>query len=423
MLKPTFIRLLPASMLAVASLDASAVPTTNYGLLTTIAIPASNVNSQGGNMTGFDISFVDPVTGNYYFADRSNASVDIFSGATNTFLGRAGGFAGQLATTSVSGPDGVLVVNNGVTATLYAGDGGSTLRSFNVTNPTNPIAGGTVNTGGGAFRVDEMAYSPATHSLFVANNANTPSFASLISTATPLAPTLTHGNITVPSQTAADGGLEQSVWNAATGTFFVSVPTFNGTDAGGVQEFSSSGAALRTYNFTAMGIASCSPAGLGLGASGNLMVGCGNANTQTVVLNPAGAGSIVATRTAVSGSDELWFDPTSADFFVTGVNAAGDRVIDIFSDSDDSLLQSIDLTALGAGDSNLHSVAVDPLNGEIFVPLTGSTAAAADTLCPNGCVAVFAERAAAVPEPGSLPLAAIALAAMLAVAARTRRNR
>ena len=52
-------------------------------------------------MTSFDISFVDPVTGNYYFADRSNASVDIFSGATNTFLGRAGGFAGQLATTSL----------------------------------------------------------------------------------------------------------------------------------------------------------------------------------------------------------------------------------------------------------------------------------------------------------------------------------
>ena len=72
--------------------------------------------------------------------DRSNASVDIFSGATNTFLGRASGFVGQQSTTSISGPDGVVVVNNGGTVTLYAGDGNSTLRSFNVSS----FAGQTV---------------------------------------------------------------------------------------------------------------------------------------------------------------------------------------------------------------------------------------------------------------------------------------
>ncbi len=409
---------LAATTLAAASFDALGVPTT-YGLLTTMAIPASSVNSQGGNMTSFDISFVDAATGTYYFADRSNASVDIFSGATNTFLGRAGGFAGQLSSTSISGPDGVLVVNNGATVTLYAGDGGSTLRSFNVTNPSNPIAGNTVSTGSSAFRVDEMAYSPTTQSLFVANNANSPAFATIISTASPLTPVITHGNVLVPNQVAS-GGMEQSLWNPNTGTFFVSVPTFNGTDAGGVQEFSASGTALRTYNFAAMGVTSCSPAGLGLGASGNLMVGCGNANTQTIVLNPAGAGSIVATLGAVSGSDELWYDPVSTDFFVTGVNAAGDRVIDIFADANDALLQSIDLTALGAGTSNLHSVAVDPLNGEIFVPLTGSTAAGADALCPNGCVAVFAPKA--VPEPEEAALLAIAVVAMAGVGARSRRR-
>jgi hypothetical protein len=103
--------------------------------------------------------------------------------------------------TSRSGPDGVVVVDNGSTVTLYAGDGNSTLRSFDVTNPSNPIAGGTVNTGGGAFRVDEMAYSPLTKQLFVANNANSPAFASLIDTSTALAPTLTRSPVLVPGQT------------------------------------------------------------------------------------------------------------------------------------------------------------------------------------------------------------------------------
>ena len=404
--------LLAGVMLGATSLAANAAPT-NYTLSTTVAIPASTLGS-------FDISYVDPLTGIYYVADRTDASVDIINGANNQFLAKAGGFVGAVTippspaiVTARSGPDGVVVVDNGVTATLYAGDGNSMLRSFDVTNPSNPVAGGTVNTGGGVFRVDEMAYSPLTNQIFAANNANSPAFASLINTSTALSPSLTKTNITVPGQIAS-GGLEQSIWNPATKTFFVSVPTFNGTDAGGVQEFDTNGNALRTYDFTALGIASCSPAGLALGGSGNLVVGCGNAGTQTVVLNPTGTGSIVAKLTQVSGSDELWYDPANGNFYVTGVNAAGDRVIDVVSDTDYSLSQSIDLTALGAGKSNLHSVAVDPLNGDIFVPLTGT---ADDTLCSGGCVAVFAQ----VPEPGSLPLLVAGLVGLAGYAGWRRR--
>ena len=401
-----------ATMLPSATLAA----TTSYALSTTITVPASAVNSQGGKFNSFDISYVDPLTGYYYVADRSNASVDIINGATNKVVAQAGGFVGQAATTSVSGPDGVVVVDSGGVATLYAGDGGSTLRSFNVTNPANPIALGTVSTGGGAFRVDEMAYSPATNQLFVANNANSPAYASLIS-ATPPTPSLTATNIKVPGQVSS-GGLEQSVWDAATGTFFVSVPSFNGTDAGGVEEFSAAGVALRTYNFSSLGIAACSPAGLTLGASGNLMVGCGTAGTQTVVLNPTGTGSIVAQLNAVSGSDELWYDAANGNDYVTGLNAVGDRVIDVYSDAGYSLLQSIDLTAAGFGTSNLHSVAVDPLNDEIFVPITASSTASPNTGCVNGCIAVFAQN---VPEPGSATLALTALVGMLGITAWRRR--
>ena len=48
-------------------------------LETYIPVPAGPANFQpGGAFSSFDISFADPVTGNIFIADRSNAGVDIF---------------------------------------------------------------------------------------------------------------------------------------------------------------------------------------------------------------------------------------------------------------------------------------------------------------------------------------------------------
>jgi hypothetical protein len=64
--------------------------------------------------------------------------------------------------------------------------------------------------------------------------------------------------------------------------------------------------------------------------------------------------------------------------------------------------------------SNPHSIAVDPLTGDVVVPLAGNTSAVGgNTACDSGCVAVFA---AAVPEPGQLSLMFAGLAVMLGVA-------
>ena len=403
--------LLAGSILAVAGPVALAGP--DYSLLTTIAIPATLDNMQpGGALTAFDISFAD-TTGYYYFADRSNASIDVINGGNLAagVINQIGGFAGQQSTTSTSGPDGVLVAHIGGNAILYGGDAGSTLRSFNVNNPAAAVTLSTLDTGG-SFRVDEMAYSPSANLLMVANNADTPAFATLVNGTQPLT---THvGNITIPGQVPT-GGMEQSVWNPHSGTFFVSIPTFNGTDAGGLAEIDTSGNVIRTIDFTSLGIGSCSPAGLALGGSGNLMVGCGTAGSQTVVIN-AQTGALVTTIAGVSGSDELWYDPVTKRFYVTGVDAAGHRVISVISDMTDAILQDIDLTALGADTVNAHSVAVDPLNGDIFVPLEGSVGTSVNTLCPLGCVAVFA-----APEPGTLPVLFVGLAGLIGLAVRRAR--
>ena len=388
-----------------------------YSLLTTIAVPATAENNQGGAFTGFDISFAD-TTGYVYIADRSNAAVDIINGATDQIVAQAGGpgvFTGQQATTSVSGPDGVVVAHIGGQATLFAGNGTSDVVAFNVNNPAAPtlMSFSPISTGG-SFRADEMAFSPATNQLIVANNADLPAFATLINAATGAVQV---GHITITGS-PDNGGMEQSVWDPHTGTFFVSVPAFNGTnDPGGIAEIDTSGNVIATFHFSDFGITSCSPAGLALGGNGNLMAGCGNAHTQTIVFDPtanSGAGAVVATLPQVSGTDEIWYDPVTGDYYVTGVNSSSDRVIDVFNSLTLSLQDEINLTALGADNVNAHSVAVDPLNGRIFVPLEGS---ASNTLCPSGCVAVFG-----VPEPGSLPLFAFGLLGIAGVSILLRRS-
>lgn len=406
--------LIAAAILALAATSAIAGPTT-YSLLTTISVPADAANIQpGGAFTSFDISFFDPVTRNDYVADRSNASVDIFSGASLSFLGRATGFTGQQATTSVSGADGVLTVTSGGITTLYAGDGNSTLKVFNATNPVAPSLLQSISTGG-AFRVDEMAYSPLTQQVLAANNADAPAFGTIFNTTNGHPPvSIGHTNITIPGAANTDG-LEQPVWNPNTGTFFISVPAFNG-DQGGVAEIKTDGTVGRLYKFASMagGPTTCGSTGLALGASGNLLVGCGSG--QAVLLNPAGTGSIVALYPQIQNTDEIWFDPTLGDFFVTGADNSGARVFDVISDSSQLILQSVLLGV--SNSSNPHSISVDPVSGDVFVPLAGSTSLVPNPLCPLGCIAVFAQ----VPVPAP-PTYALLLAGLGLVYVARRRKR
>jgi hypothetical protein len=365
---------------------------------TFIPVPADAANMQpGGAFSSFDISFADPVTGNIFVADRSNASVDIFSGSGLQFLGRATGFTGQQATNSLSGADGVLTVTSGGVTTLYAGDGDSTLKVFNATNPATPTLVSSISTGGN-FRLDEMAYSPVTHQVLAANNADAPAYATLFSTTNGHPPVaVAAGPITVPILQGgiAAGGMEQPAWNPTTGTFFVSIPALAGkNNPGGVSEISTAGTVLRTIDFASLGITSCSPTGLAVGGGGNMMVGCGNVGTQAILLNSKG--ELVKTIPGLGGTDELWYDPTTKKFYVTGNNGTnGTRFFDVVSE-DGTVLQTVMLPAT----TSAHSITVDPFNGDVFVPLAGTSAL---NPCPAsfanpGCIAVFGS-ASEVPGP------------------------
>jgi hypothetical protein len=402
-----------AAVISMAAATPSAQAT--YVLDTTIAVPASANNVQpGGVFSSFDISYFDPVTQLDYVADRSNASVDIFSAQTNTFVGRIGGtanlnlFSGQQATTSTSGPDGVVVINMPGQHQVYAGNGNSTVLGFNIGSPPTSNTLNSITSTGGSFRADEMAFDPNTKLLLVANNADSPAFATLINTTTGA---VVQSHITIPGASPGDG-MEQSAYNPHTGTFFVSIPSLHGDSTGGVAEISTSGVVLRVISLASLGLSSYSPTGLAIAANGQILIGNGNAGGTTIVINPAGAGSVVASFN-VSGEDEVWYDPTTGRWFVSARSNSSGPVLGVIDSNTDTLLQLI------ATDPSAHSVAVDPISGEVFVPFGAS---ATDTLCPSGCIAVFSDNISGVPEPSTWAMVILGFAGVGFMAYRRKQN-
>lgn len=85
------------------------------------------------------------------------------------------------------------------------------------------------------------------------------------------------------------------------------------------------------------------------------------------------------------------FDPTRNVFFEAARYQTGGPVLGVIDGSTQSWVQNLSIT------SNDHSVAVDPITGEVFVAFG---AAASNTYCTQGCIGVFAP-VEAIPEPAT----------------------
>ena len=367
-------------------------------LLTTIPIP-------GTALRGFDISWVDASTQRYYLADRSNQAVDVIDAKNLTFIKHiTGGFAGVkfnasgAANNDISGPNGVVTSGHW----LFVTDGGSRVVSIDLN--TDLIAD-TVLTSASPSRADELAYDPDSGTLLVVNNADDPPFATLIKVNKSSGKLTLGAKITFDAAHGVDAtnGAEQPVWDKATGKFYISIPQIGANAAdGAVARISPSAGAVDAV----FPVQFCQPAGLTLGPKQDLLLGCsvvfdtaGNvwsasgaitAAPISIIMN-AKSGSVEKMVTGVSGSDEVWFNSGDGRYYLAARNQPGGPVLGVIDAKSQTLVQivpTINTTGKAfvypAGTS--HSVAVNPNNNKVFVPLPANNVFPS---CLNGCIGVF----------------------------------
>lgn len=356
----------------------------------------------------FDISWVDPATQTYYLADRTNSGVDAVDAARDTFTSiiGAGDFTGTGANataaqaaacgpTGTVGPDGVLSLNVGGVRQLWAGNGVdaaspvSTVKVFDQSAPGSGTLAATVSTGG-SCRADELAYDPADHLVIIANDADSPPFISLIS----VNPDPSQDRVVkrITFQNAIDG-IEQPAYDPSNGMFYLNipqVPSADGTWKGEVAE-------INPHTMSVVGafpVTGCSPAGLAIDtASQQMLIGCSpdaiagdtvggvtyHPNPAVSLIMSARDGRITGTFHQVGGSDEVWFDPASRTWYLGASGMTSDGT------STGYPTPVLGVIAEGAGwlgnfptAASAHSVAANPVNGQVFVPI------------PNYGIAVFA---------------------------------
>ena len=316
----------------------------------TIPLMASGTNP-------FDISWVDS-GGKYYLADRASKSIDVVDTKTNKLIAQIGGFVGQNPKGPKSyGPSGVVAIPSLHQA--WAGDGDSTVKVVDL--QAQKIVD-SISTGG-TSRADEIAYDDKDQVIIIGNDADEPVFLTLISAK---AGHKILGKIPLPEAT---DGLEQPVWDAARGRFYVAVPVTKSNPGGEIIAVDPMAIKITER----IPVEGCNPHGLALGPGQDLLLGC---RMKAIILDLKNTGSPVTIAEA-GGSDEVWFNPKDRKYFLASARG-GLKIIDAVSKK---WIGSVE-TGPGA-----HSVAADPGTNQIYVPIAANPM---DPSCTAGCIAVFA---------------------------------
>jgi hypothetical protein len=316
----------------------------------------------GGKFT-YDIGIVDPAARRYYLADRTNASLDILD--LNTMAVRqVGGFVGQKASNDNSGPDGVVYVPSG---SVYVGD-------VNVVKVVDPVAGAvtkTITTGTAGFRTDEGCYDPDDKLIMFANPADSPPYATFISTTT--------NTVVATLLFSTSVGLEQCVYDPGTKRFFVNNDGTPTNPHGEMNSLLASTAVAGTPVIDKVyPEGNCGPTGMALGPNENLVVGCDTpaGTQQETLIMSATSGAVVATITQVGGSDEVAYDPklnhyltASRNMTANGISQTGSatgKFTPVLGVIDAATNAWVGNFATGSG---AHSVAADSATGRVYVPV------------------------------------------------------
>jgi hypothetical protein len=317
-------------MLVVPAVSAQA-PAPTYTLKARIPIPTW----EGLTNLSVDISWIDPETQTYIFADRSpqGGAIEVIDAANYTFVKAAalGQFVG-VGPTGAGGPNGVVTVGPKEAA---GGDGDSTLKVVNlITDEVQSISTG------GTLRVDEMAYDPSTDLLLAANDRAQDSFVTVFK----IHPLSIVGKIPYPQATA---GIEQPLV-AGNGNFYISIPATEANPGGEINLINPS--TLRVERVLPLAGECTRPTGLAWGVGGTLITGGGGC-----LVDPS-TGSV--SKIPEAGGDQVASDPSRSVYAYTigetqSLNLADGTMNDVYQ------------KLYVAGGRNQ---AINPTNGEVFIP-------------------------------------------------------
>jgi hypothetical protein len=286
----------------------------------------------------------------------------------------------------------------------------------------------------GAFRADELCYSPADNVVFIANDNPFDNFGTFIdtNTYTPIQTMRFDGSDSSANNITAIG-LEQCEFDPRNNHIYFNIP--DSTPAGGPSpggghtvRFSRRSSSAPHFSvdmdFNTDDIIACAPAGLAVGPNHQLGLGCGG--TNGLVISDVD-GSTIATLPGLGGADEAWYNAGSNHYYFAVSGAAHLGVADagnastsssgIEPTADDTCIggtangnvQDPACTASGGKPSGFiptssgdHSVAADSFRNLVFVPIRMLTSGIGTGVCNastdpfgqpgldgNGCIAVY----------------------------------
>jgi hypothetical protein len=423
---------------ALLAVPAVALADPFFSLKTTVTVPGAALNS-------FDISWVDPDVHAYFLSDRSNKAVDVINTITKVPSQlAAGAFRGAVPTGSsyptscpanaCNGPNGVLSFYNRASGKteVWAGDGPTTSCTGRQTPPFTAACstvkvidfatGAILHTipTGGQYRADELCYDPADHLIQIANDSDLPfPYINYIPTEGPNAYTVVKqiqfdGN---PGDgPAATNGIEQCKWNPRNGLIYLNVPEVTGDGNDDVPGWTVviDPKKMEIVNHFVIPIDQCAgPQGMAIGPFPQIMLGCnaagppeiptgcststncaGSGPQNTVVIDETN-GRVIETLANQGGNDEVWFNPGNGLYFLAeGQNAAQAQLGVVSSFPFIKLVQDIVVARPSVG--HAHSVAADPISGEVYFPIPNNLDGTGNTV-PNpcganasqGCVAIY----------------------------------
>ena len=385
-------------------------------------IPVPGVTT--GTNFSFDISAVDGAKGRMYFTDRNNKSVDVIDIPTNTFLKQiTGGFAGCNtgptcvgANNDKSGPDGLNLITG--TTFIYVGD----VNSVKIIDTKTDTVVNTIAIGDASgLRADEGCYDPD-HKIFMINSpGESPPFATFIDVNTQkIIATLLFTDPGTGATGPASAGLEACVYDHATQTFLNNNDGSTANPRGEVDvipaafimQGTPAAPVVLTFpvptpanGFKIFPLGKCDPTGLDLGPGTDMAISCRQGvagEPLTVEIMDRTNGTLRAT-VPIGGGDQIAYDTPTNRYYLAASRwtASGlssgpactaaspcTPVLAIIDAASRTLVQTV------FSGNNAHSVGVDPVTHQVYMPFSSSTAPARCSSCvnvPSGGVLVFQE--------------------------------